>query len=202
LLASNTPDLDMFREILDDIIRDDKRAGSVIHRLRLMLQKEKQEPERFNVNDAVREVVQLLRSEVIGRNVALSMDLAPRLPAVQAGRIEVQQALVNLLLNAFDAVEDLPRDRREILIRTSPDEDAVVVAIRDRGCGIQSPDINSIFESFFTTKPAGLGMGLAICRRMVQAHGGRIWAANNEGAGATVSFSLPSTQASWEPGDA
>ena len=201
LLASDAPDLDMFREILDDIIRDDKRAGSVIHRLRLMLQKGKQEPERFDVNDAVREVVQLLHSEIIGRNVALSMDLAPGLPAVWAGRIEVQQVMVNLLLNALDAVKDVPPDRREILVRTRPDEDAVVVAIRDRGCGIQSPDINSIFEPFFTTKPVGLGMGLAICRRMIQAHGGRIWAANNEDAGATVSFSLPSTQASREPSD-
>lgn len=200
-LASAAPDLDMFREVLDDIIRDDKRAGSVIHRLRLMLQRRRQERETFDVNDAIGEVVQLLHSETIGRNVALSMDLAPRLPAVRAGRVEVQQVMVNLLLNALDALKDVPPDRREILIRTRSAEDAVVVAVQDWGCGIASPDVNSVFEPFFTTKPAGLGMGLAICRRVIQAHGGRIWAADNKEVGATISFSLPSTPARLEPSD-
>ena len=142
-----------------------------------------------------------MHSEAIGRNAALAVDLAAGLPAVRAGRIEVQQVLVNLLLNALDAVKGVPPDRREILVRTRLDQGAVVVAVRDRGCGLPSPDVNSIFEPFFTTKPTGLGMGLAICRRMIQAHGGRIWAANNEDAGATVSFSLPSTPASTEPSD-
>jgi signal transduction histidine kinase len=95
----------------------------------------------------------------------------------------------------------VPPDRREIHIRTRSAEDAVVVAVQDWGCGIASPDVNSVFEPFFTTKPAGLGMGLAICRRVIQAHGGRIWAANNKEAGATISFSLPSTPARPEPSD-
>ncbi len=198
-LASDSPDLDLFREILDDIIQDDKRAGSVIHRLRLMLQKGKQEPETFPINDAIREVVQLLHSEAVGRNAALAVDLPDGLPAVWAGRVEFQQVMVNLLLNALDAVGDVPPDRREISIRTRLDEDAVVVAVRDRGCGLPTADFNSIFEPFFTTKPTGLGMGLAICRRMVQAQGGRIWAANNDDAGATVSFSLPSAAANRGP---
>lgn len=199
VLASDSPDLDLFREILDDIIQDDKRAGSVIHRLRLMLQKGKQEPERFQINDAIREVVQLLHSEAVGRNAALAVDLPAGLPAVWAGRVEFQQVMVNLLLNALDAVRGVPLDRREILVQTRPGPDAVVVAVRDRGCGLPSPDFNSIFEPFFTTKSSGLGMGLAICRRMIQAYGGRIWAANNEDAGATVSFSLPSAAADGEP---
>ena len=93
----------------------------------------------------------------------------------------------------------MPPDRHEIRIRTGQNENAVVVAIRDRGCGIPPPEINRIFEPFFTTKSVGLGMGLAICRRIIQAHGGRIWAANNDDAGATVSFSLPFTQASGDP---
>ncbi len=198
-LATTPPDLDLFREILDDMIRDDKRAGNVIQRLRLLLQKGRPEPETIALNDAIREVVQLLHSELLGRNVALRMDLAPQLPAVQAGRVEVQQVLVNLLLNALDALKDVPPDRHEIRIRTGQNENAVVVAIRDRGCGIPSPEINRIFEPFFTTKSIGLGMGLAICRRIIQAHGGRIWAANNDDAGATVSFSLPFTQAGGDP---
>lgn len=191
LLASDSPDLNLFREILDDIIQDDKRAGSVIHRLRLMLQKGQQEPETFQINDAIREVVQLLHSEAVGRNAALAVDLADGLPTVRAGRVEFQQVMVNLLLNALDAVRGVPSDRREILVQTRTDRETVVVAVRDRGCGLPTEDFNSIFEAFFTTKPSGLGMGLAISRRMIQAHGGRIWAANNDGAGATVAFSLP-----------
>ena len=101
----------------------------------------------------------------------------------------------------LDAVKDVPPERREILIRTRPDQGGVMVAVRDRGCGLPSPEVSNIFEPFFTTKPTGLGMGLAICRRMIQAHGGRIWAANNEDAGATVSFSFPSAEASTEPSD-
>lgn len=200
-LASDAPDLDQFREILDDIIQDDKRAGSVIHRLRLMLQKEKPEPETFQINDAIREVVQLLHSEAVGRNAALAVDLAAGLPAVRAGRVEVQQVMVNLLLNALDAVKDVPPDRREILVRTRPDQDTVVVAVRDHGCGLPVADFNSIFEPFFTTKPTGLGMGLVICRRMLETHGGRIWAANNDDMGATVAFCLPFTPADKEPSD-
>ena len=154
------------------------------------------------MNDAVREVIQLLHSEAVGRNATLAVDLATALPAVLAGRIEVQQILVNLMLNALDAVKDVPPDRREVLVRTRFEQDTVVVSVRDRGCGIPPADINNIFEPFFTTKPTGLGMGLAICRRMMQTHGGRIWAANNEDTGVTVSFSLPSAPASTEPSDA
>lgn len=194
-LASGAPDMEQFREILDDIIQDDKRAGSVIHRLRLMLQKRRQEPENFNVNDPIREVVQLLHSEAVGRNAAVTMELASGLPAVWAGRVELQQVMMNLIINALDAVKDVPPDRRQILIRTSLNGDAIVVAVRDRGCGIPSAETKGIFEPFFTTKPTGLGMGLAICRRMIQAHGGRIWAENNEDGGATISFTLPLTQA-------
>ncbi|MEI8373253.1 MAG: ATP-binding protein [Planctomycetota bacterium] len=203
MLASDAPDPEMFREILDDIIRDDKRAGSVIHHLRLMLQKGKQEPEWFDVNRAVREVVQLLHGEIIGHGVAISMDLDPTRGGccVLANRIEVQQVLVNLLLNALHAVRGLPSDRRKVLIGTRHDAEAFVVAIRDRGCGIQLPDVNGIFEPFFTTKPTGFGMGLAICRRMLQGHGGRIWAKNNEDAGVTVSFSLPVPRVPQESSD-
>jgi C4-dicarboxylate-specific signal transduction histidine kinase len=200
-LASGPPDLNEIRDILDDIIQDDKRAGSVVHRLRLMLQKGKHEAETFDVNNVVREVVQFLHSEILGRNAALSTDLAPDLPAVHAGRVEVQQVMVNLLLNALDALKDVPGESRSILVRTSMEEDAVVVAVRDRGCGIHAQDLGGVFEPFFTTKPAGLGMGLAICRRIVQAYGGRIWAARNEDTGATVSFSLPCAQARQEPND-
>jgi PAS domain S-box-containing protein len=200
-LASDSPDLEQFREILDDIIQDDKRAGNVIHRIRLMLQKGKQEPETFRLNDAICEVVQLLHSEAVGRNATFKMDLAAGQPAVRAGRVEVQQVAVNLFINAMDAVRDVPPDRREILVRTRMDQGSIVVSVRDRGCGLPSPDFASIFEPFFTTKATGLGMGLAICRRIIETHGGRIVAANNEDAGATVSFSLPSFQAIRESRD-
>ncbi|MHB0955322.1 MAG: PAS domain-containing protein [Pirellulaceae bacterium] len=193
-VAMPVPDMAMLREILDDIIRDDKRAGSVIQRLRAMLHKGKPELETFHINDVVGEVVQLLHSEIAERNVSLLTDFAPRLSTVEAGRVEIQQVLVNLLLNALDALEHQPPEDRKIVIRTSSDEQAVVVAVQDRGDGIRSPDVNSIFEPFFTTKSSGLGMGLAISRRIIQAHGGRIWAANCEDAGATISFSLPCTQ--------
>jgi C4-dicarboxylate-specific signal transduction histidine kinase len=200
-VASPTPDMDLLREILDDIIRDDKRAGNVMHGLRVMLQKGKPELQALCVNDVVREVAQLLHSEFTGRNASLSLDLALPLPDVKVGRVDVHQVLVNLLVNALDSVKSQPPHRREIVIRTSLDGQAVVVAVRDRGCGIRSPDVNSIFEPFFTTKSTGLGMGLAICRRIIQSHRGRIWATNNEDEGATVSFSLPSIHSGGESGN-
>jgi PAS domain S-box-containing protein len=191
--AASAPDLDLLREILDDIIRDDKRAGSVIHGLRAMLQKGKTELEAICLNDAVREVAQLLHSEIVGCNAILTLDLTAPPADVQAGRVEIQQVLVNLILNALDAVRDQSSDRRKIRIRTYLASPSLVVAVEDRGCGIPLPDTTDIFEPFYTTKSTGLGMGLAICRRIVENYGGRIWAENNERMGATIAFALPVT---------
>lgn len=190
-IASAAPDIKCVRDILDDIIRDDKRAASVVHGLRVMLQKGQPKREVFDVNDVVREVVQILHSEISGRRASLALDLTDALPTVNGGRVEIQQVLVNLVVNALDAVRNQSPHRREVVIRTHADDLGVAVAVCDRGCGIPSANISSIFQPFFTTKSTGLGMGLAICRRIIESYGGQIRAINNQEGGATVSFSLP-----------
>jgi C4-dicarboxylate-specific signal transduction histidine kinase len=180
------------RVILRDVIRDTERAESVVHGLHAMLQKGKLEHETLCPNDLIHEVAQLLRSEFVGRNASLSVDITGVLPVVKAKRVELQQVLVNLLVNALDAVKNQPASKREILLRARSDGPQIVINVRDRGCGIHSSNLETVFEPYFTTKPTGLGMGLAICRRIIQSHDGHIWATNNQDGGATVSFSIPS----------
>ncbi len=194
VIDSSTPDIDTVSAILNDVIRDTQRAGSVVQGLHTMLQKGKPEHETLCANDLIHEVTQLLRSEFVGRNASLSVDITGVLPALKAKRVELQQVLVNLLVNALDAVKNQPPDNREILLRAWSDGPQVVIDVRDRGCGIHTSNLETVFEPFFTTKPTGLGMGLAICRRIIQSHDGQIWATNNPDGGTTVSFSIPSTR--------
>jgi PAS domain S-box-containing protein len=177
--------------ILHDIVRDSKRAGGVIHHLRVMLSQAPVDREVCCLNELVREVAEFVNGEMAIRNVELHLALGPALPAVRAASVEVQQVLVNLLLNAAQAVKDRSRDLREIRIETHCGEGIVIVRVRDHGCGIPPERLNSIFNPFYTTKQSGLGMGLAICRRIIEAHGGCITAENHSEGGAVFSFSLP-----------
>ncbi len=190
-MNADNADLVEIREILEDIIRDDKRAGEVIHRLRAMLQKGEMSKERLSVEQVIAEAIALLNGELMVQGVDVQVHAAAQLLAVEAGRVELQQVLVNLLLNAARAMQELPSSERVIKIRIDAGDGDIVVAVEDRGQGIAADDLPRLFEPFFTTVSDGMGMGLAICRRILQLHGGRIWAENNASGGATFFFSLP-----------
>ncbi len=194
-MASDAPDLDEVREILDDIIRDDKRAGEVIHGLRAMLRKGEIVQETFEIDAAIQKVLGLVNGELSDQNIALHIEHTPNLPPVRAGRVEIEQVITNLILNGANAMNDTPADQREIAVQTALRGDDILVAVEDHGAGIAPQDLPRLFDPFFTTRSGGVGMGLAICRRIVEAHGGRIWAANNPTGGATFSFLLPTAQA-------
>ncbi|KPK37941.1 MAG: hypothetical protein AMJ69_09830 [Gammaproteobacteria bacterium SG8_47] len=190
-MDSDTLDLKELREIIEDIIRDDKRAGQVINSLRDMLRSGAVERERIDLNDTVVEVMELLRAEVESQDVAVQLNLAPDLPAVLASRVEMQQVIVNLVFNALQAMADVEVQPRRLTVSTRADDGRVLVSVRDNGRGVETEDLSHVFESFFTKRSEGLGMGLAICRRIVDAHGGRIRAANAADGGAVFTFAVP-----------
>jgi signal transduction histidine kinase/integral membrane sensor domain MASE1 len=181
------------REILSDIVEEDKRAGEVIRRLRDLLRKGAPEYAPLDVNALAADVVRLVGGDATLRNVSIRLDLAPEPAVVRGDRVQIQQVVLNLLLNAMDAMVEVPAQRRLALVSTTvaTEEGAVHLAVRDTGWGLRHGETDRVFEPFYTTKPAGMGMGLSIARSIVDAHGGRIWARANAGAGATFTFSLP-----------
>jgi signal transduction histidine kinase len=192
LLAANGVNLDEIREILSDIVADDKRAADVISRLRVLLKKGDLEQVVLDLNEVVSEVARLVRSDAIIRNVSMTLDLAAELPRVRGDRVQLQQVVLNLVLNGLEAMREPGVGDRALVVRTAPDgADAVRVEVQDSGTGIDEKDAGRIFEPLYTTKLEGLGMGLAIVRTIVDAHGGGLGIANNVGGGATVYFTLP-----------
>jgi len=194
LLARDEPDVTEVREILNDIVDQDRRAGDVIQRLRQMLKKGEVQRLPLDVTELILESLRLMRGELAGRGVAVTTELAADMPVVSGDRVQLQQVLLNLVLNASDAMAALdPADRR-LLVRAERDGDGGVrISVSDRGCGIPADQLEAVFEPFVTTKAEGLGLGLAVCRTIVRAHGGEIRAENNgEGTpGATLHFFLP-----------
>jgi two-component system sensor kinase FixL len=191
LLAADVVNLDKVREILHDIIADDKRAGDVIQRLRALLSKGDPEFVPLDLNEIVGEVAWLIRSDAIARNVPLSVDLAPDLPSVSGDRVQLQQVVLNLVLNGLEAMREPHAGPRTLVIRTARDGAAVRVEVQDSGPGIDAKVLDHMFEPLYTTKAEGLGMGLAIVRTIIDAHGGGVGASNNAQGGATVHFTLP-----------
>lgn len=190
-LGSGNPDPVELREILDDIVRDDKRAGEVIQRLRLMLSKRSTEHEPIDIRDTIQEVLAISGAELEAQGISVSQDLAPDLPEVEADRVEIQQVIMNLLVNAVRALSESPVERREVHILAGRDRrQDLLVNIEDNGPGIPADVLPRLFEPFFTTRSQSLGMGLAICRRIVEGHGGRVWGENTAN-GARFSFTLP-----------
>jgi two-component system, LuxR family, sensor kinase FixL len=190
-LAQDNVDLDNLRDILKDIVAEDKRAGEIIRRLRLLLKKGEVQQQPLDLNEVVQEVLKLVRSDLVNHGVAAHAELAANLPAVKADRVQIQQVLLNLVMNACDAMAGVPAGDRQLTVRTGPaDGEGVCLSIADCGTGIAPDNLEQVFGPFFTTKAHGRGRGLAICRSIVVSHGGRLWAANNPGRGATFHFTL------------
>jgi PAS domain S-box-containing protein len=190
-LAGERPNLDEARESIRRIIRDGNRAGDVISRMRAIFEKARTVKERLDINEAIEEVVILTQSEVRRNKVALRMELAADLPPVTGDRVQLQQVVVNLILNAIEAMSTVEDCQRDLVIRTQRGKgDEVQVAVRDSGIGINPMSAERMFAAFHTTKVGGLGMGLSISRSIVEWHGGRLWAIANDGPGATFQFTL------------
>jgi C4-dicarboxylate-specific signal transduction histidine kinase len=188
-LAHDDVNLDEVREILADIVEDDKRAGEVIRRLRALLKKGELQKRPLDINAVVDDVVRLTRNDLMNREVVASTELTPNLPPVFGDPIQLQQVLLNLVLNACEAMEAVPGPR-QVQLRTFHTDGGVEISVSDRGGGIPPGDLERIFEPFVTTKEHGTGLGLSICRTIIVAHGGRLWA-ENIGEGATFRCMLP-----------
>ena len=191
-LEHDPPDLDELRAILVDIRHDDQRAGAVIDRLRAGLKRRTIALRPLSLSEELASVAALARGDAMARKVALEIDAAPDLPLVIGDAVQLQQVLLNLALNAMDAVEQMPAAKRKVMLRAQRHgEGEVEVAVKDTGPGIAPERFGRLFEPFFTTKANGMGIGLAISRTIIEAHGGRIWSENNAGEGATFRFTLP-----------
>jgi signal transduction histidine kinase len=188
-LARDATALDKVREILEDIIEDDIRAGEVIQRLRLLFRNNEMQHQPLNLNEVVQEVLKLVRSDLASRNIAVKTVLSTKLPAVIGDRVLLQQVLLNLILNGCDAMADA--EHRRLHIKTQWNGNTVQVSVVDQGRGIAFEDMAHLFEPFFSTKPQGMGLGLPICRTILNAHNGQIWAVNNANCGASFYFTLP-----------
>lgn len=190
-LVRDKPDLQEIREILEDIVRDDKRAGMVITGLRGMLRQQETERTGIDISETLHEMLGPLRSELIGRQVEVSTDFAPDC-VVRADKGQIQQVVLNLVMNGVEAMGEQPEATRRLQLVVAPTPDGTVrTAVRDSGMGIPKDGINKVFEAFHTTKPLGMGMGLAVSRSIVESHGGTIWVEPNEDHGVTFYFTLP-----------
>lgn len=197
LLGSDALEAEELREILDDIVRDDRRASEVISRIRSMVRKDEGQRHPIQLNDIVRSAISLVQSELDAHNVGLDVALADGLPAVLVNRVDIGQVIMNLMMNAVRAVSDQPEERRRIAIETKQN-DGVQLMVEDSGAGIPKQIAGRVFEPFFTTKSKGIGMGLAICRRIVEAHDGRIWIESTDTVGARIVVRLPPVGEIWK----
>jgi C4-dicarboxylate-specific signal transduction histidine kinase len=195
LLAQRSPDLEEIRDALGDIVHEDNRAGEVIKRIRGFLKKGESKTEPVDINDLVNATVALLHSELVSRRIDVDLDLMQNAPRLVGDPIQLQQVILNIVMNAMDAMTATPAGRRRIAIRTAIDQTGcIAVSIRDRGTGIKPVDQGRLFEPFYTTKSQGLGLGLALCSSIVGAHGGKLTLANHQDGGAVAAFALPAEE--------
>jgi signal transduction histidine kinase len=192
LLSREEPDLDKSREIIGRMIKDGMRASEVIKRIRDLLHKTPAERVPLNINETIQEVIALISSDVLRSKIELKAELAADLPPVVGDRIQLQQVILNLILNARDAMSAVKTLPRELLITSRKSNSGeVAVAVRDSGAGLDPKNLDRIFDPFFTTKPEGMGLGLSISRTIIEVHGGTLWAIPNGDKGATIQFTLP-----------
>jgi PAS domain S-box-containing protein len=191
-LAYRPPELEEVRGAVESMISDGVRASEVVWGLRGLLKKSTPQRALLNLNDVIEQLVLLVERELLNNRVTLRLELAPALPVVLGDRIQLQQVIMNLAINSIQSMASVTDRTRELLIRSCQGEDGqVLIEVRDDGVGIDPKNMHQLFNAFFTTKPNGMGMGLSICRSIIEAHGGRIWASSNAGPGATFSFTLP-----------
>ncbi len=196
LLDREPPDLEDVRGGIESIISDGMRASEVIQRLRALSKKADLNMAPLNINDVIADVIRLLEREIVDHFVTLKIDLAAPRSCVVGDRVQLQQVIINLVMNGIEAMDEAADSPRELTVRSCEYEaDHVLVEVKDRGKGIDTEDLHRIFNAFFTTKRDGMGMGLSVCRSIIQTHGGRIWALPNaDGAGTTFSFTLPCSE--------
>jgi C4-dicarboxylate-specific signal transduction histidine kinase len=190
-LAREPSQTEEARHAVQRIIRDAERASGVVRRIRALSKKAAPEMTRLDINDVVNDAMQLVQREVLNHRVALRLELASGLAAVLGDRVQLQQVIINLVMNGIEAMSEVAEQQRRLVVRSQARDGQVVVAVQDAGTGIDPDNANRLFSAFYTTKANGMGMGLSISRSIVEAHGGRIWATNNEGPGATIQFTLP-----------
>ena len=190
-LTRDQPDLEEAREAASRMAKDVTRAADIISRIRLLFKKVSPQRELVDVNEAIREMIVLLRGEATRYSISVRTELASDLPQVTADRVQLQQVLMNLMTNAIDAMKDVD-GARELVIRSQQAENVqLMVSVSDTGVGLPPQQADQIFNAFFTTKPHGTGMGLRISRSIVESHGGRLWAADNSPRGAIFYLTLP-----------
>jgi PAS domain S-box-containing protein len=194
-LARRSPDLDKVRQLLTQIIKNDTRASEVIHRIRDLIKKAPPQQDLLEINGPISDVIELTRIEAMKNRVSVTAELADSLPLVRGDRVQLQQVMLNLILNAVEAMSGMDDGARDLLIATGKTPSGeVLVVVRDSGPGLGAATSERVFEAFYTTKPTGMGMGLSICRSIVDAHGGRLWASANEPRGAIFQFTLPTSE--------
>jgi NO-binding membrane sensor protein with MHYT domain len=191
-LHAGSSHLEKVQQSLTSIVEDGTRAGEVINRIRALMKKAPSRKDRLEINGVIVEIIELTRGEAMKYGISVLTELADHLPVVEADRVQLQQVLLNLIVNALDAMGTPNVGPRQLLISTGKGETSgVLVAVQDSGPGLEAAMLERVFESFYTTKPTGLGLGLSICRSIIEAHGGRLWASTNQGRGATFQFTLP-----------
>jgi C4-dicarboxylate-specific signal transduction histidine kinase len=201
-LAHEPPNLEKIRQSIDRIINDGKRAADIVSRIRDFSKKAPALKEDLEINEAILEITRLTRAAMSEHGISVTMQLSEGLPPILGDRVQLQQVILNLIMNAIEAMSGVTEGSRELLISTGEAEsDSVLVTVSDSGPGLPQANLERIFEAFYTTKSSGLGMGLSICRSIVEAHGGQLWATPNEPRGAVFCMMLPiEEKIAGEPG--
>ncbi|MEY9586313.1 sensor histidine kinase [Sinorhizobium fredii] len=199
-LRRDPPDLAEVREALDDVVKDGTRAGNVIDRIRSLFKNAPPSLENLDITDALSEIVALSRGKALKNGVFLQVQLSEGLPTVRGDRVQLQQVMLNLITNAIEAMSDVDDGNRNLRITAGRDDDNVFVSVQDSGPGLTQVTLERVFEPFYTTKPTGLGVGLSICRSIIEAHKGGLWATNAAKGGAVFSFTVPITSATSSKG--
>jgi C4-dicarboxylate-specific signal transduction histidine kinase len=190
-LSAEPPNFREVDDALSLIVKEGNRAGEVVGRIRALIKRAPVRKDAVAINDAILEVIALTRTEAANNSISVRTQFAKGLPRVQGDRVQLQQVLVNLIINAIEAMRDVGEKERELLISTRNEPDGVSVEVRDSGPGFAPADIDRVFEAFYTTKPDGVGLGLSICRSIIEAHNGRLWASPNVPRGAIFGFIAP-----------